>query len=175
MELKKVGLGGGCHWCTEAVFSSLKDVAKVEQGFINSKEESTYSEAVIVHFDNTNISLRELIEIHLYTHKSTSNHSMRSKYRSAVYVIDANDFESSKRILEMLQEEFEDTLVTEIHNFQSFKPSLEQFHNYYYTDSQKHFCTAYITPKLSLLLKNFGKFTDSEKVKASISPKVISK
>ena len=85
--LKKIALGGGCHWCTEAVFQSLKGVVSVEQGYIASLvKHSAFSEGVIVHFNANIISLKTLIEIHLYTHKSTSNHSMREKYRSAIYV-----------------------------------------------------------------------------------------
>ncbi|WP_343065456.1 peptide-methionine (S)-S-oxide reductase [Arenibacter arenosicollis] len=82
---QKIAFGGGCHWCTEAVYQSLKGVEVVEQGFVASKgEESFFSEAVIVHYDPKSIALKDLILIHLYTHKSTSDHSMRNKYRSAI-------------------------------------------------------------------------------------------
>ena len=37
MQLKKIGLGGGCHWCTEAVFQAFNGVEKVEQGYISSE------------------------------------------------------------------------------------------------------------------------------------------
>lgn len=77
-KLKKIGFGGGCHWCTEAVFQSLKGVKSVQQGWIASKNEHfEFSEAVIVDFDPSSIPLKVLIEIHLHTHKSTSEHSMR--------------------------------------------------------------------------------------------------
>ena len=82
MEYKKIALGGGCHWCTEAVFQSLKGVEKVEQGFVAPLQDlNSYSEAVIVHYNADLISLKDLIEVHLDTHKSTSNHSFRKKYR----------------------------------------------------------------------------------------------
>ncbi|MEM9546265.1 MAG: peptide-methionine (S)-S-oxide reductase [Bacteroidota bacterium] len=81
---QKVGFGGGCHWCTEAVFQSLNGVTEVEQGWIASKEAPLLSEAVIVHYDEKIIDLTILIEIHLRTHSATSSHSMRSKYRSAI-------------------------------------------------------------------------------------------
>ena len=82
----KIGLGGGCHWCTEGVFESLLGVSKVNQGWIaSSGENSDFSEAIEVYFDPVIISLSDLIEIHLYTHASRSNHSMRSKSRSASY------------------------------------------------------------------------------------------
>ena len=51
--LNKIALGGGCHWCTEAVFQSLIGVKKVEQGYVASIEENkSFSEAVIVHFNS---------------------------------------------------------------------------------------------------------------------------
>ena len=87
MNTQKIALGGGCHWCTEAVFQSLIGVERVEQGYVASTgNNNSFSEAVIVHFNTERISLKTLIEIHLHTHKSTSNHSLRERYRSAVYL-----------------------------------------------------------------------------------------
>jgi len=72
-EIEKIAMGGGCHWCTEAVFQSLKGVQLVEQGFIASHGNSDkFSEGVIVHFDPHLIPLEVLIEIHLHTHQCTS-------------------------------------------------------------------------------------------------------
>ena len=86
VNTSKIGFGGGCHWCTEAVFQSLIGVEKVEQGFVASFNlHNELSEAVIVHFNHKRISLQTLIEIHLLTHSSTSDHAMRKKYRSAIY------------------------------------------------------------------------------------------
>ncbi len=86
MQQKRIGLGGGCFWCSEAVFQNLRGVAQVAQGFIYSHPpHDSLSEAVLVDFDPAQISLADLIEIHLRTHASTSQHSMRQKYRSAIY------------------------------------------------------------------------------------------
>ncbi len=173
--IRKIGLGGGCHWCTEAVFSSLKGIEQVDQGFISPDEEVNFSEAVVVSYDTSSIELKDLIEIHLYTHKSTSNHSMRNKYRSAIYTFNAEDFEKSLELLNSLQSDFDAELITQVLPFGAFKPSLEQFHDYYYTASDKPFCTTYIVPKLTMLLKKYRKLTDTEKVEASIAPKVTPK
>jgi len=73
---KKIGFGGGCHWCTEAYFQSLKGVEEVEQGWISAvTPNEAFSEAVIVHYDEHVIALNILISIHLHTHASTKNHS----------------------------------------------------------------------------------------------------
>jgi peptide-methionine (S)-S-oxide reductase len=147
---------GGCHWCTEAVFQSLKGVAKVEQGSISPKSEGSFSEAVIVHYDMEEISLRNLIEIHLLTHKSTSNHSMRKKYRSAVYAFDEDSKKRSEAIIRELQGDFNYNIITEVLLFEQFKPSDEQFQNYYSNNPNKPFCVTYITPKLTMLRNRYA-------------------
>ncbi len=153
----KIGLGGGCHWCTEAVFQSLKGVEKVAQGYVASIDEnSTFSEAVIVHFNPDIISLRTLIEIHLHTHKSTSAHSMRNKYRSAIYIFFKEQSHQANNILNDFQSEFNNQLITEIYPFSEFKPSREAIQNYYQKNPKKPFCKQFINPKLRLLQEKFS-------------------
>lgn len=165
MELTKIAFGGGCHWCTEAVFQSLIGVEKVEQGWVASTEKNnTFSEAVIVNFDEKKINLKTLIEIHLATHKSTSNHSMRNKYRSAIYYFDEHQKEESTQIIEELQINFGEKIITQILEFKKFKPSTEEFQNYYQSNPEKPFCQNYINPKLKLLLKKFSHQVDKSKV-----------
>lgn len=155
----KVALGGGCHWCTEAVFQSLKGVVKVEQGYVCSiNENSWFSEAIIVHFNDTEIDLSVLIEIHLHTHKSTSNHSMRNKYRSAVYVFTKAQEVQCKLILEKLQDVFENKIITQVFKFSEFKASRESIQNYYQKNSEKPFCKQFINPKLKLLHNQFSEY-----------------
>lgn len=153
----KIGLGGGCHWCTEAVFQALAGVSKVEQGFIRSEPpEDNWSEAVIVTFDPVVLPLESLIEIHLRTHSSTSQHKMRGKYRSAVYVYDAGTGVKVGRILRDLQRGFEEPLVTNVLSLAGFKSSDERFRNYYESNPDRPFCKTYIDPKLALLRNRYG-------------------
>lgn len=157
MKIEKIGFGGGCHWCTEAVFQSLRGVIKVEQGWISAKGAEDFHEAVILHFNPSFISLKELIEVHLYTHNSTSNHSMRTKYRSAVYTFNKLQQKDSANILRRLQKDFEDKLITRIYGIKEFKMSPEPFQNYYIKNPDKPFCKTYIDPKLQMLLRRFPK------------------
>lgn len=101
--MQKIGFGGSCHWCTEAIFRSLKGVTTVEQGWITSDGENhTPSEAVIVSFDASEIKLETLIAIHLHTHSCTANHDLRSKYRSAVYTFNSEQVTLAKQAIQTL-------------------------------------------------------------------------
>ncbi len=163
----KIGLGGGCHWCTEAVFQAIAGISKVEQGFICSDPpEVAWSEAVIVTFDPAALPLEALIEIHLRTHSSTSHHKMRGKYRSAVYVYDAGTAVKVGRILRKLQHGFEEPLVTRVLRLAGFKASDEQFRNYYAKGPERPFCKAYIDPKLTLLRREFASAMREDQVAA---------
>ena len=154
----KIGLGGSCHWCTEAIFQSIKGVNQVDQGWISSKESPTLSEAVLVTFDPLVISLSVLIEIHLRTHSATSSHPMRKKYRSAIYTFSQDQIEGCTKILSSLQEKFDQPIITQVHHFDSFKLNDETYLNYYTKDPSKPFCKNVIDPKLSRLRKEFSRY-----------------
>lgn len=150
--MQRIGFGGGCHWCTEAVFQSLKGVAKVEQGFIASLPPyEALSEAVIVHYDPAKISLSDLIAVHIDTHSSTANHRLRDKYRSAVYGFDEIQIAAAKAVLNETKSELGEALVTEVLAFATFRPSDEQYQNYYHSNRDKPFCKTFIDPKLNRL------------------------
>ena len=154
---RKAGFGGGCHWCTEAVFSSLKGVAKVEQGWIASDgENAEFSEGVVVEYNPDIIPFEVLIAIHLYTHSSTALHSMRVKYRSAVYIFNEADTAKAKAAITSLQNEFENPIITQVLPFADFKLNREEQLNYYFTDPRRPFCENYISPKLQLLREKFS-------------------
>lgn len=164
----KIGLGGGCHWCTEAVFQAIAGISKVEQGFIRSDPpENAWSEAVVVTFDPVALPLEVLLEIHLRTHSSTSHHKMRGKYRSAVYVYDAGTGVKVGRLMRALQQRFDEPLVTRVMTLAEFKASDEQFRNYYANGPERPFCKTYIDPKLALLRKQFAAALKPERLEAA--------
>ena len=161
--IQKIGLGGGCHWCTEAVFQSLKGVQKVEQGYISSTAPHTVlSEAVIVYFDKSIITLKDLIEVHLHTHKSTSTHSFRTKYRSAIYYFNIEDKHPCEVYIQELQADFESSIITLVLPFDSFKASREQIRDYYIKDPDRPFCKQYIHPKLQFLRQKYTRIINPD-------------
>lgn len=163
LPTERVGLGGSCHWCTEAIFQSLKGVLHVSQGWIASDDiPMRFSEAVVVEFDPALISLATLIKIHLHTHSCTSDHAMRSKYRSAIYTFTAEQILFAKKAIERLQADFDQRIITEVIPFNVFKLNDEKYLNYYQKDPEKPFCKTFIEPKLKSLLNRFaGKVNDN--------------
>ncbi len=158
--MQKVGFGGSCHWCTEAIFDSLKGVSQVDQGWITSTQPNatTPSEAVIVHYDEKKTTLDILTEIHLYTHNATSNHTFRDKYRSAIYTFDDEQEIKAQNILKQMQKLFEKPLVTKVYPFGTFKLNDEKYLNYYKSNPEKPFCQVRIEPKLNVLLEHYKNY-----------------
>ena len=164
-NLVSIGFGGGCHWCTEAVFASLRGVGTVEQGFARSSPPNdTWSEAVRLFYDPDVIPLNVLIDIHLRTHASTSNHKMRGKYRSAVYTLSEAQSDSVREGLAELQTDFKEPLVTQVLPLAEFRQSDPRFHRYFERNEGGPFCTRYIDPKLAYLRKHYAKYSAKEKM-----------
>lgn len=161
----RVGLGGSCHWCTEAIFLSLRGVLEVKQGWLASvNDDDWFSEGIIVEFDPAIISLADLIEVHLHTHSCTANHSMRHKYRSAVYVFSKQQHQESQQSIESLQGDFEQQIITRVLSYSAFNLNSDQYQNYYYDNPEKPFCQSTINPKLKILTQKFSDKVDNQKL-----------
>jgi peptide-methionine (S)-S-oxide reductase len=143
VTLISIGFGGGCHWCTEAVFSNTPEAFDVMQGWIGSTGENiSLSEAVLLKCELGD--LEKLIYIHLKTHSSTSDHQLRHKYRSAVYYTDSKHKEL---ILNTLRS-FSKNIITKALPLEDFKLNDEKYLNYYEKNKGNQFCETYIEPKL---------------------------
>lgn len=160
----KIGLGGSCHWCTEAIFQSLLGVSLVEQGWITALNEPTPSEAIIVNYDPAIITLHKLIEIHLHTHSCTSTHSMRQKYRSAIYAYSKAQKQEAENSITRLQKYFDAPVITQVLLFKSFKLNTPEYLNYYFSNPDKPFCKNIINPKLQILLAKYTSVLDPKKI-----------
>lgn len=134
-------------------------MGRVDQGWIASTGENTsFSEAVVVHFDEHQIDLDTLIEMHLKTHSSTSDHSMRSKYRSAVYVFSEGQHRIVADILAGLQAKFDRPLIIRVLPHAAFKLNQKKYINYYYSNPDRPFCKNIIVEKVKLIEDQFREF-----------------
>ncbi len=155
--LASAGFGGGCHWCTEAVFRALRGVREVNQGFIAADApHDAFSEAANVSWDPELIGFDDLIAVHLATHASASRHKLRGKYRSAVYVKDEAGAKQARGIIADLARRTGGAFVTAVLPFRAFRASDRRFQNYYERNRAGPFCEAYIEPKLAMLRERFA-------------------
>ena len=142
-----------------------------QYGGFGTDENTSFSEAVIVHFSPEDISLQTLIEIHLHTHKSTSAHSMRHKYRSAIYSFSDDQKTEAETILNTFQIEFKNKLITKVYPFSEFKASREAIQNYYLKNPEKPFCERFINPKLKHLRGTFSHLVNTEYISNNLTKK----
>ncbi|MEM6395953.1 MAG: peptide-methionine (S)-S-oxide reductase [Bacteroidota bacterium] len=156
-----IALSGGCHWCTEGIFISLRGVTKVDQGWIKSTPPNgAWAEGVIVHYDPDIITAKDLIEVHLETHSSTGDHPLRWKYRSAIYYKNYQEEKDFRRWKTQLAQSFEEPILTQILLFVDFKLNKKSYLDYYRRNPDAPFCKRYISPKLDRLRKNRPELMD---------------
>lgn len=155
--MERIGFGGGCHWCTEGVFQALRGVDRVDQGFIQSEAPSdSWAEGVIVTFDPVCISLQTLAEVHLRTHSATGGYSPDGRYRSAIYVFEADQRHDAEQAIDRFATEMGVTARTLVLPLLGFRASDARYQNYYRSDPERPFCRRYIDPKLDYIRRHFA-------------------
>ena len=172
-ENKIAVFAGGCFWCTEAVFQRVKGVNEVISGYTGGniknpayREITTgrtgHAEAIMVKYDEGQITYKELLEIFFATHNPTTLNQQGAdkgtQYRSAVFYINEKQKEDAVNYIEYLDKEgfFDDPIVTEVSKLDVFY-NAEQYHqNYYNQNSEQGYCQFVINPKLSKLRANFA-------------------
>lgn len=140
--------GSGCFWCSEAVFSELEGVAKVEPGYSGGNvanptyeqvcaDTTGHAEVAQVIFDPNSISYRELLEVFFSTHDPTTPNRQGadegSQYRSVIFYHDEGQRKAVKEIIAELTREkvFRNPIVTEVVQFEAFYPA-EDYHRDYF-------------------------------------------
>jgi peptide-methionine (S)-S-oxide reductase len=138
IEGEVVTLGGGCFWCTEAVFNSIEGVLKVISGYSGGKpEDATYgrvssgrtghAEVVQVTFDPDVITFRELLEVFFATHDPTS----------------------------LNRQGWENPIVTQVEPYEAFHRAEEGHMDYYERNRGQPYCRLVIDPKILKLRERF--------------------
>lgn len=155
--LERLAFGGGCHWCTEAIFESLIGVDRVDQGWVASVGADAWpSEAVVAHFDPRVIDLDTLVRVHLATHSSTSMHALRDRYRSAIYSFTDAQCAAVRAAIETAQADFDQPLITRVLPFAAFVPNEARYLGYYRNAPDLPFCETHIAPKLRRVIERFA-------------------
>lgn len=166
-----ITLGGGCFWCTEAVFSAVDGVLDVESGYTNGHVtrptyeqvcdgQTGHAEVVRLHFDPHRISLAEILEIFLITHDPTSlnrqGNDVGTQYRSGIYVQNDDQAVVARRAVEEMAPRFDAPLVTEIEPERNYWPAEDYHQDYYALHPNAGYCSFVISPKLAKLRKAYA-------------------
>jgi peptide-methionine (S)-S-oxide reductase len=166
-------LGGGCFWCTEAVFSNIKGVVKVEPGYSGGLlENPTYeqvtsgktghAEVVQITFDPNIIPFKEILEIFFATHDPTTLNrqgaDVGSQYRSVILYHNNQQKEMSEKVINELYDlkKFDAPIVTQVEPFNKFYVAEDYHKNYFKEHPQQSYCRLVIDPKIDKLHKNFS-------------------
>ncbi|WP_241607793.1 peptide-methionine (S)-S-oxide reductase MsrA [Rosenbergiella epipactidis] len=165
-------IAGGCFWCTEAVFQSLKGVSSVESGYTGgASTDPTYeqvcsgstghAEAIRIGFDPEQISYADLLAVSFATHDPTQlnrqGNDIGTQYRSAIFPLDAAQRQTAEQAIELAQQDHSQPIVTTIETFTLWYPA-EDYHQDYWdrVGANNGFCMAVIPPKLQKLRKKFA-------------------
>jgi len=166
-------LGGGCFWCTEAVFQRVKGVSKVVSGYSGGKYPnptyreicegtSGHAEVIEISFDESQISIEDLLLIFFHTHDPTTlnrrGNDLGSQYRSVIFYANQAQKEAAERVMQKLKIEhvFDSPIVTELSPLTVVYPAEDYQQNYYNQNSYQPYCSVVIAPKLSKLIKAFS-------------------
>lgn len=163
--------GGGCFWCTEAVFQRLKGVLTVTPGyaggtrdnptyFLVSEELTGHAEVIKLEFDPEQISYEQLLEIFWDIHDPTTLNQqgadVGSQYRSIILTTTPEQQTMAEQSKKDLQATFGMTkVVTEIVPLDKFYTAEEYHHNYYNNNKTQPYCSFVIDPKIEKLQKKY--------------------
>jgi peptide-methionine (S)-S-oxide reductase len=181
-EPKLATFGGGCFWCTEAVFQELNGVEKVVSGYSGGHVENpTYkqvcdgdtghAEVIQITYDPAKITFAELLEVHWKTHDPTTlnrqGNDSGPQYRSAVFYHDEEQRKEAEHYKKKLDESgaFRKPIVTEITKFTNFYPAEDYHQNYFLDNPEQGYCAGIIRPKVDKFRKAFA-----EKLKPEVAP-----
>ncbi|MDN3620552.1 peptide-methionine (S)-S-oxide reductase MsrA [Polaribacter undariae] len=168
-NLQVATLGGGCFWCTEAVFQEVKGVEEVVSGYAggNVPGEPTYreicsgltghAEVIQITYDANVISYEDILVIFMTTHDPTTLNQQGAdrgtQYRSVVFYHDENQQKIASEVLKQIQDYYNDKIVTELSALSIFYKATEEHQNYYRENTQQGYCSFVIEPKLAKLRK----------------------
>ncbi len=170
-KTEEIYLGGGCFWCTEAVFQEVTGVTEVDSGYSGGSVDNPsyeevcsgrtgHAEVVRIRFDPDIITLRELLEIFFDTHDLTTlnrqGHDVGEQYRSVIFYVDNNQREVAQSMIRELTEskKFRKPIVTALEPFKNFYSSESYHKNYYRENEYAPYCTFVISPKLEKFRKS---------------------
>lgn len=168
--LESIIFGGGCFWCTEAIFASLRGVVKVTSGYAGGKTASpTYeqvctgvtghAEVVKIDYDPRTVRLETLFELFFAMHdptlKDRQGSDVGTQYRSIIIYSSPEQKRAAASFMRKAAKDFDKPIVTELKKLDAFYPAEDYCAQYYARNKLQPYCLLVITPKLEKLRKKF--------------------
>ena len=166
-----ITLGGGCFWCTEAVYERVRGVLRVESGYTNGPVKNPsyeqvcsgttgHNEVVRVVFDPASITLREVLEIFFVIHDPTTlnrqGNDSGTQYRSGIYFHDAAQHSVARDVLAEVNAHHGGRAVTELQPEQNYSRA-EDYHQHYFANHPNQgYCAMVVAPKVEKFKKTFA-------------------
>ncbi len=162
--------GGGCFWCTEALFKRVRGVISVTPGYSGgtvpnptyaqvSTGATGHAEAARIEFDPAIIKYEELLTVFFATHDPASlnrqGNDVGTQYRSIVFYADQNQKEAAEKMIRELLSESAKPIVTELAPLGAFYAAENYHRDYYETHRDAPYCRLVIEPKLARLARDF--------------------
>lgn len=171
-NLETATLGGGCFWCTEAVFDALKGVEEVVSGYSGGHVENPsyqdvctgstgHAEVIRVRFDPEVITFKEVLQIFFATHDPTTlnrqGNDVGTQYRSVVFFHSEEQKKIAEQVIEEIDREdiYDDPIVTEVTEFSNFYAAEDYHQDYFENNPNQPYCTAVVAPKVAKFRKVF--------------------
>ncbi len=165
--------GGGCFWCTEAVFNQLQGVVSVLPGYAGGTlEDPTYeqvcsgrtghAEVVRIEFDADQIAFEELLGVFFATHDPTTLNrqgaDVGSQYRSVVFYADEQQKRQAEAFIKQVNDSnaYDSSIVTTLEPLTEFYDAEDYHQNFYARNPYQPYCELTIPPKLAKLHKGFS-------------------
>lgn len=164
-------LGGGCFWCTEAVFQQIRGVLKVESGYSGGAvHQPTYeqictgktghAEVVRLTFDPAIVSYRDLLEIFFTIHDPTTlnrqGNDAGTQYRSVIFFHDVQQQALAEQVVKEMAMVWDDAIVTEVSQAPMFYIAEDYHQNYFRQNPQQGYCSFVVAPKVAKARKMFA-------------------
>jgi peptide-methionine (S)-S-oxide reductase len=174
-------LGGGCFWCTEAVFLDLRGIVSVKSGYSGGHTENPsykqvctgmtgHAEVVQVVFDPAQLDYADLLRVFFTIHDPTTRDrqgaDVGSQYRSVIFVADAAQRRTAEAVVAEVNEAklYPAPVVTEIADAATFYPAEQEHEDYFARNPYSGYCQAVVAPKVAKFRKTFA---DRVKAKAA--------
>ena len=170
---KTAVFGGGCFWCTEAIFEMLKGVSKVAPGYAGGSVENPsyehvsegntgHAEVIRVTYDPSIISYEDLLTVFFGSHDPTTpnrqGHDVGEQYRSVVFYSSEEEKAAIEKMIKEVDESLKDgtRVVTQVVQLGKFFPAEEYHQKYFEKNTSAPYCQLVIEPKVEKVRKRFA-------------------